>query len=49
MQVVYWALNSWALHELFLVAVHGNIYLSTDYFETWQIIFGNNMNTIEMH
>ncbi len=25
------------------------IYLSTDYFGTRQIIFGNNMNTIEMH
>ncbi len=24
-------------------------YLSTDYFGTQQIIFGNNMNTIEMH
>ena len=25
-----------------------NIYLSTDYFGTRQIIFGNNMNTIEI-
>ena len=30
------------------IEIH-NMYLSTDYFGTRLIIFGNNMNTIEMH
>ena len=43
------SLSSEWWYSFFVLSSLVNIYLSTDYFGTRQIIFGNNMNTIEMH